>query len=242
MALVGAIAFVVLAAGAGLGWLGAQWSEAARVTELRQTVEALERERRQMLALAARLDSVEADYRRLRRVMTGDVAPSERDVRLPPAPPEQRAEAGAGGSPSADRERLSWPLAQRGFVTRRHREGDGVGDGHPGIDIAVPTGSYVRAARGGVVDAAGDDPLYGRYVRLRHPGGLTSLYGHNRWLFVREGDSVDRAEVIALSGSSGRSTAPHLHFELNRDGETLDPADYLSEDVSASRFAEGTER
>src|SRR6266480_2614828 len=116
-----------------------------------------------------------------------------------------------------------WPLDIAGFVTRGQvRPGD-VAESHPGIDIAVPPGTPVRAAGGGAVEAAGTDPAYGLFVLLRHSSGYETMYGHASRLLVREGDSVQAGQVIALSGSSGRSTAPHLHFEIRREGKSLDP-------------------
>src|SRR5438445_7606297 len=93
----------------------------------------------------------------------------------------------------------------------------------PGTDIALPTGTTVRAAAAGVVAHAGTDTAYGLFVLLRHIDGYETMYGHASRLVVREGDSVVAGQVIALSGSSGRSTAPHLHFEIRREGKSLDP-------------------
>src|SRR5947209_8481121 len=78
----------------------------------------------------------------------------------------------------------------------------------------APTGDLVRA---------GTDPAYGLFVLMRHSSGYETMYGHASRLLVREGDSVQAGQVIALSGNSGRSTAPHLHFEIRREGKSLDP-------------------
>src|SRR5690606_3890106 len=115
----------------------------------------------------------------------------------------------------------SWPLTRSGYITQALSV-DGA-EPHPGLDIAVPQDSYIRAAGAGVVEAAGTDSVYGRYVLIRHADGYESMYGHASRLFVAAGDSVERNEVIALSGSTGRSTAPHLHFELRKDGRPIDP-------------------
>jgi murein DD-endopeptidase MepM/ murein hydrolase activator NlpD len=87
----------------------------------------------------------------------------------------------------------------------------------------------VRAAGGATVAAAGPDPDYGLFVLLRHPDGYESMYGHASRLLVREGDTVSAGQVIALTGSSGRSTAPHLHFEIRREGQSLDPLMFVKE-------------
>lgn len=221
---------VGLGTGVGLAW--GEYRESRRVAELRERVRSLQEDRARVRLLAARLDSVEEEYRQIRRIMSREDGASEGDVVLPPAPAENgdARPAAAGGGASGDG--WGWPLSQKGFVTRTHREGNGEGDGeHQGLDVAVPVGSYVRAARNGEVAAAGEDPVYGLFVRLRHADGATSLYGHNRWLFVSSGDSVERGEVIALSGNSGRSTAPHLHFEVTRAGTSVDPARLLGDEL-----------
>ena len=221
---------VLLAAAAvallGVGVASGIWWESQRTAvetrELRAEVERLRAERARTAELAARLDSIEARYARLRRLMTGELASSERDVGLP-SPPQTVEPAGDERTEEAG---WSWPLSRRGFVTRTF--GSGGSPGHPGVDIAVPTGSYVRAARAGIVEGAGRDSIYGLKVRVRHAAGLESLYGHASWLFVAEGDSVEEGEVVALSGSTGRSTAPHLHFAILRDGTPVDPMPVLA--------------
>lgn len=215
------LALLAVGAAAGLGW--ASLRESQRVRELEERVARMTEEQQRLRVLEARLDSVETSYARIREVMGGRLTASGRDVTLPvPTGGEEAAdEAGTSGVTSA----WSWPLSERGFVTRDY--GEAGPPGHPGMDVAVPTGSYVRAAQAGVVASAGRDSIYGLFVELRHPDGLTSLYGHNEWVFVAEGDTVERREVIALSGNTGRSTAPHLHFEIRRGGETMDPARVL---------------
>lgn len=233
-AVAGAALLAVAAAGAGVGLAWAERREARRVTELKEQVRQLRRERARVGRLAARLDSIEREYRQIRRVMAAAGGQSEGDVALPAVPEEEASEpASAGGEGRASaRGGWAWPLSQKGFVTRTHREGESEGSGeHRGLDIAVPVGSYVRAARSGEVEAAGDDSVFGLFVRLRHPEGYTSLYGHNRWLFVSPGDTVVQGEVIALSGNSGRSTAPHLHFEVTRGESSLDPERLLGAEV-----------
>jgi len=87
----------------------------------------------------------------------------------------------------------------------------------------------VRAAGGGRVVAVGTDPDYGMYVLLRHPDGYETMYGHASRLLVGEGEQVEAGQVIALTGNSGRSTAPHLHFEIRREGRSLDPLTVVKE-------------
>ena len=169
-------------------------------------------------ALARRLEEAEARYERLRLMFGSDSSGSASEVWLPAV--------GAGGS-SSDRSGdeggtpSSWPLTERGFITQTLHPGE---DGeHQGLDIAVPSHSYIRAAGAGVVAEVGEDSIYGRYVILDHGGGYRSVYGHAAETLVTAGQDVRTNEVIALSGSTGRSTAPHLHFEIHRDGEPIDP-------------------
>lgn len=115
-----------------------------------------------------------------------------------------------------------WPLALKGFQTASF-SGE---DGHPGVDIAVPVHTPVLATASGTVVAADSDPVYGHYVVLDH-GGLETMYGHNAVLLVEPGERVSRGQPIAYSGNSGRSTAPHLHYEIRRGGRAIDPAPFL---------------
>lgn len=99
--------------------------------------------------------------------------------------------------------------------------------GHTGMDLAVPTGTAVRAALPGQVTVAKYDSSYGYYVMIDHGNGLSTLYGHNSRLLVRVGQTVQTGDVISLSGSTGRSTGPHLHFEVRVNGERTNPRSYL---------------
>lgn len=100
-------------------------------------------------------------------------------------------------------------------------------DGHTGMDLAVPTGTPVRVALPGTVRVAKYDSSYGYYVTIGHENGLLTLYGHNSRLLVRPGQTVQAGDVISLSGSTGRSTGPHLHFEVRVNGQRTNPRYYL---------------
>ncbi len=234
-ALAGLTAAVAAGVGAGLWWAGR--AESDRVRALASEVRELRADRRRVGRLADRLDSIEGAYRRLRRALDGGDGPAgDRAVGLPPV-------AGAGAADARPRDgedRWRWPLAREGFVTRAFDASGATG--HPGLDVAVPTGSYVRAARPGVVVEAGTDSVYGRYLRLEHRSGARSLYGHAGWLFVGPGDTVEGGEVVALSGNTGRSSAPHLHFEVRQEGEAVDPARLLRGEVGGSGTPDREER
>ncbi|HRO34157.1 MAG TPA: M23 family metallopeptidase [Brevundimonas sp.] len=96
---------------------------------------------------------------------------------------------------------------------------------HAGVDIAAPMGTGVFATAEGVVLRTGHDPAgYGRFIEMRHPNGMTSLYGHLSRIDVHTGQTVVPGARIGLVGSTGYSTGPHLHFEVRRNGRPLNPA------------------
>ena len=123
-------------------------------------------------------------------------------------------------SPNAD---FRWPA--RGRVIAGYA-GKG---GNEGINIAVPEGTPVKAAEGGVVAYAGSELKgYGNLVLIRHPNGYVSAYAHNGELSVKRGETVKRGQVVAKSGQSGNVNSPQLHFELRKGSTPVDPMPYLS--------------
>ena len=99
---------------------------------------------------------------------------------------------------------------------------------HKGIDIASREGSAILAVADGVVSWAGERNGYGTLVEIRHGSGYVTRYGHNRQSMVEAGDTVRKGEVIALMGSSGRSTGPHVHVEVIHNGKQVNPVKYLN--------------
>ncbi|MGD9154622.1 MAG: peptidoglycan DD-metalloendopeptidase family protein [Bacillota bacterium] len=98
---------------------------------------------------------------------------------------------------------------------------------HTGIDFAVPRGTPVKAADGGVVLVSGWRGGYGNFIAIDHGKGISTCYGHNSRLLVRAGQRVKKGQKIALSGSTGLSTGPHLHFEVRVNGNPVNPLGYL---------------
>jgi murein DD-endopeptidase MepM/ murein hydrolase activator NlpD len=96
-----------------------------------------------------------------------------------------------------------------------------------GIDLAVSSGTPVIATADGVVTYAGWDSTFGWKVVLSHADDLETMYGHNDSLLVQIGDVKKFGETIAISGSTGVSTAPHVHYEIRRGGVPINPEDYL---------------
>ncbi|HQZ95826.1 MAG TPA: peptidoglycan DD-metalloendopeptidase family protein [Pyrinomonadaceae bacterium] len=99
---------------------------------------------------------------------------------------------------------------------------------HAGLDLAVPPGTSVQASAEGVVSFAGWSGGYGNLLVVKHADGRETRYGHLNKLLVTEGDTVSAGQVVALSGSTGRSTGPHVHFEIRENGQVLNPLNILT--------------
>ena len=99
---------------------------------------------------------------------------------------------------------------------------------HPGIDLVAPTGTAIVATAGGRVIQSGPHGGYGNAIDIRHSDGIVTRYGHTSKIFVRVGDVVMPGQKIGEVGSTGRSTGPHLHFEVIVDGAQINPKPYLA--------------
>jgi murein DD-endopeptidase MepM/ murein hydrolase activator NlpD len=104
---------------------------------------------------------------------------------------------------------------------------------HAGVDFAGKPGSDVVAVASGVVTFAGELHGYGRMIEVNHGGGYSTRYGHDDELLVVAGDVVKKGQVIGRMGSTGRSTGPHVHFEVLKDGHQVDPGRYVARDREA---------
>jgi len=209
---------------------------AARVPGLVREVDRLETENQKIAELVAALDSAERRYDRIRAMLGADIVPDpvQLAATLLVAPSVRARVAGSGPALEAGPSQPShWPLDDPGYVTRGQASAEPTGNNgqetHPGIDIAVPIGSPVRASGGGTVLQTGEEAEYGVFVLLEHPGGYQTMYGHLSRVTVATGQAVDAGQVIGLSGNSGRSSAPHLHFEIRLDGQPIDPRTLVKE-------------
>ncbi|MCL2699063.1 MAG: M23 family metallopeptidase [Defluviitaleaceae bacterium] len=99
---------------------------------------------------------------------------------------------------------------------------------HTGIDIAVPVGTPVLAVSCGVVLHTGSSALNGKYIRLETDLGYSIVYAHLDKIYAERAQRVEQGEVVGRSGNTGRSSGPHLHYGVYRDGDPLDPAAYLN--------------
>jgi murein DD-endopeptidase MepM/ murein hydrolase activator NlpD len=108
---------------------------------------------------------------------------------------------------------------------------------HAGVDFAAPAGTPIFAAAGGVVISAETHPFYGNAVTIDHGNDISTLYAHARKLVVKVGDIVKRGQKVAEVGTTGRSTGPHLHFEVHVKGQAQNPAKFLAQQKSNSPLA-----
>ena len=122
------------------------------------------------------------------------------------------------------------PVA-KGFISSYFGERadpfDGLEAFHKGVDFAGSAGSPVTAVAAGVVTWAGERAGYGKLVEINHGDGFTTRYAHNERTLVTVGQTVKRGESVALMGSTGRSTGPHVHFEVLRNGRQVDPLSFI---------------
>lgn len=192
---------VMLAVGAGPGWLAAGSPLARENAALRATMTDLDREMAGLADELAGLRGALADSfaaRASAREHVPSLAPCE-----------------AGWTSSVFGPRLDPFTGRRAF--------------HRGVDISLPAGSPVRATAAGTVVAVERQVGLGLVVKIDHGGGLQTVYAHLERSLVRPGQLVERGRRIARSGSSGRSSAPHLHYEVRRDGLAINPRPYLGE-------------
>ncbi|SHH30093.1 Murein DD-endopeptidase MepM and murein hydrolase activator NlpD, contain LysM domain [Thermosyntropha lipolytica DSM 11003] len=117
----------------------------------------------------------------------------------------------------------AWPLV--GTITSAY--GWRQSGFHHGIDIAGSRGEPIRAAADGTVVFSGYKPVYGKMVVLRHADGRETVYAHAHSLKVSEGEKVKKGQIIATVGTTGRTTGPHVHFEVREEGKTVNPLKFL---------------
>jgi murein DD-endopeptidase MepM/ murein hydrolase activator NlpD len=104
----------------------------------------------------------------------------------------------------------------------------GANEFHPGVDFKGKIGDLVKCTANGTVEFAGQAGGYGNCVRIKHINNIETVYGHLSHISVRQGQKVSVGDVVGKVGSTGRSTGPHLHYEVRRNGKPVNPKEYLS--------------
>lgn len=182
-------------------------------TTQRQTLQEPSAGHRRVIALVTFENDKETAREIIKEEVTYEAVPKivERGTKIPPT----YIKPIAGGRKSS------------GFG-RRSRPTKGASTYHKGIDWATPTGTAVNASCGGTVAKAGWGSGYGYVVYINHPDGRQTRYGHLSKVLVSAGQTVSQGQKIALSGNTGVSTGPHLHFEILINGSQVDPLKYLN--------------
>lgn len=131
---------------------------------------------------------------------------------------------------NGDNNTIMWPV--KGTVTSKFGDRtdpiNGIDSVHRGVDIAVETGTKVKAAFSGTVADFGYNKSYGNYIIIKHSDNFSTLYAHCKKTIKSKGERINKGDVIAYSGNTGRTTGPHLHFEIRINGSAVDPLTYLS--------------
>jgi len=122
---------------------------------------------------------------------------------------------------------IQYGKATSGFGTRRNPFNSRRMEFHKGVDLGCHSGTKIHSARSGEVVFAGYDEGYGNLVIVEHEFGYRSYYGHLSRCLVQRGQMVKPGDIIALSGNTGRSTGPHLHFEIRKNGRAINPLTFL---------------
>jgi peptidoglycan DL-endopeptidase CwlO len=154
----------------------------------------------------------------LQAAQAAQEAQAAQDPAAAPAPP-------AGPVQGESSSGFIWPV--NGPVTSPFCEQRAWESCHPGIDIAVPSGTPIRAAAAGTVAIAGPESGYGNYTCIEHGGGVSSCYAHQESISVSVGQHVSQGHVIGISDCTGLCFGPHLHFEVRLNGSPVDPMGYL---------------
>ena len=203
--------------------------DALRIDTLQQTLGQLQKRYEQVQTMLGASPAQRAAVAATAGLAAVTGAPAATPSPAPATIPGSTAPVVAAPVPAPPRDTVTmtvpsrYPLEAKGFVTRGVGSGQEYGATHPGLDIAVPEGTEVRASGGGLVVEVSETAEYGKMVRLAHPQGYETRYGHLSETRVRQGDRISLGTVVGLSGNTGRSTAPHLHFEVRKANAAVDP-------------------
>ncbi len=216
-------------------------NQVTQVTEYRTLIE---NEQAEQLEARGILDKKQGSLEKLRNEKNALIKSLEKDIKALEAAEKQKEKDAAalqtelnkalGKSPTVvykGNGKFVWPSAVSKKITSpfgyRIHPIFGTKKLHRGLDIGAPMGSDVLAGEAGVVVTAGYNNSYGYYITINHGSGYVTLYAHNSKLLVSKGDMVAKGQVIAKCGSTGNSTGPHIHFEVQINGKLVNPLNYL---------------
>ena len=189
----------------------------------------LQEENERLLKYQYKVQLLEKNLNETRDIVTRLISLAGVDIKFPEMPNDSSLfasldEAGMAAVARAAGPDLSVPsgLPVKGFITQDFILDDSTRF-HPGIDIACAEGTPVLATATGEVVMTGFDEVYGNIVVIKHNDSITTLYGHNKETLVEPGERVLPGSRLALSGNTGKSTAPHVHYEIRINDEPINP-------------------
>ncbi|MCP4704003.1 MAG: M23 family metallopeptidase, partial [candidate division Zixibacteria bacterium] len=199
---------------------------ASQATQLQSENESLKRYK-------YKLSLLEENMKEARKIVTRISGLAGVDFEIPELPPDSIIFAEMGKKIPAVVQK-SYPVNEKlpegfpveGYITRGFS--DNPDDFHPGIDIAGEIGTPILSTAAGMVTHAEVDSVYGQMVIIEHENNISTLYGHNKEILVEIGQEVLVGSRIALLGNTGKSTAPHLHYEVRENGNPVNPIKYIS--------------
>ena len=202
---------------------------AAKQAELQRTQAELEARQGDLVGARQKDQQLLAQVQDTQQQLEGDVsdiqAQIQAQLQAAQSAPSAPAPAPAGPVQGQSSSGFIWPVS--GPITSPFCEPRAWESCHPGIDIAVPSGTPIRAVADGTVAIAGPESGYGNYTCIDHGGGLSSCYAHQQSISVSVGQHVSQGQVIGISDCTGLCFGPHLHFEVRVNGQVVDPMGYL---------------
>ena len=178
----------------------------------------IEREFAKLQEIKDNLERTEMTNRKIKNMLGIEKAPAEVEPVIDDVPPDHSEEIDIS---VYDEENIPSLLPTRGRISRKFSVG------HNGADIAAPRFSPVVTAASGTVEDAGWDSVFGNYVIVKHNANYSTFYGHLNSIGVTKNEKVTSGKVVGTVGSTGKSTSPHLHYEVRFQQESVDPVGYL---------------
>jgi len=178
---------------------------------------------------AAQMDALMGQYEDQEAELTKKIAKTEKEYN--DAVRDEQNNSGGGGGGGGGGGSWAYPLPYRAKVTSpygwRTHPITGKRSFHTGVDLAASKGTAIYACRGGTVTEATYSSVYGYYVTINHGDGFSTLYGHMTHYTVKVGQTVSKGQTIGYVGSTGMSTGPHLHLTFYKNGDTVNPMNYI---------------
>jgi murein DD-endopeptidase MepM/ murein hydrolase activator NlpD len=218
--LAGVAAFLALLVIASLVMVLAGTYRLSRLAQLERRNRTLEVEFAKVVALRKQLEQVEEESRKMATMLGVEKTPTPVNWDSVPLDSQSLPEWVKGQTWGTQLVPKLVPVDD--YAVSQHAK-----EGHLAVDLAAADGAPVRATADAVVEQRGEDRKYGRFLLLKHGQGYESYYGHLQDWDVDKGDSVQAGKIIGWVGTTGQSTAPHLHFEIRKDGQQIDPASVI---------------